>query len=73
MIYDAIGEEKIDKISISLDVYNDTEELMTVYADDLNIKTGPTTEINILSDEFKQMVANFMFESEKEKDIDPRL
>jgi DNA-directed RNA polymerase subunit L/DNA-directed RNA polymerase alpha subunit len=56
MIYDAIGEEKIDKISISLDVYNDTEELMTVYADDLNIKTGPTTEINILSDEFKQMI-----------------
>lgn len=56
MIYDAIGEEKLDKIAISLDVYNDTDELLTVYADDLVIKTGPTTEVNILSDEFKQTI-----------------
>jgi len=29
--------------------------------------------LDINSDEFKQTVANFMFENEKEKDIDPRL
>jgi len=56
MIYDIIGEEKLDKISVSLDIYNDSDELLTVYADDLIIKTDPTTEVNILSDEFKQTI-----------------
>jgi hypothetical protein len=29
--------------------------------------------VDISSPEFKQIVANFMFESEKDRDIDPRL
>jgi len=59
MIDDALEtttDKKLNKISLSLDVYNNGDEIMTVYASDIVSKTSPTTTVNLFSDELKKTI-----------------
>lgn len=49
-------DNKLNKISLSLDVYNNTSEIITVYASDIVSKTNPTTTVNLFSDEMKKTI-----------------
>ena len=51
-----IADKKLNKISLSLDAYNNGNEIMTVYASDIVSKTNPTTTVNLFSDELKNTI-----------------
>jgi len=66
--YDMYFPKKFEKL------FNQKNINRKVRASKIEYRLGEELlRMDITSDEFKQTIANFMFENEKEKDIDPRL